>query len=113
MLHTSLIDLAICSGTRSDTGRLAFLRLRTLKLAALVHTGKLGPQHVVHTPITKAPTRLGYLNDLVAELNRRLVRLGRMAVTVAGEPHKAACSTLGQVMLGNHLSNGLAFDLWG
>jgi len=27
--------------------------------------------------------------------------------------HKAACSTLGQVMLGDHLYDGLAFDLWG
>lgn len=35
MLHTSLTVVASCSGTRSLAGRLAFLRLRTAKLAAL------------------------------------------------------------------------------
>ena len=64
-------------------------------------------------PVAKAPACLGNLHNLVAQILGCLIRLRRAAVTVAGEPHKAAGSTLVQVMLGNHLFDGLAFDLWG
>jgi hypothetical protein len=36
-----------------------------------------------------------------------------MAVTVAGEPHKAAGAALGQVMQFDHLADGAALGLWG
>ena len=58
-------------------------------------------------------TAYGDLDDLAAELLGHGVNLGWTAVTVAGEPHKTARMALGQVMLNNHLADGLALDLWG
>jgi hypothetical protein len=36
-----------------------------------------------------------------------------MAVTIAGEPHKATGAALGQIEPLDDLPDGLAFDLWG
>ena len=67
----------------------------------------------MNTPILKASAGLGDLHDLGAEFQGCLIRLGRVAVAVTGEPHKTARPALRQMMLGNHLSDGLALDLWG
>ena len=60
----------------------------------------------------KASTCVGDLHDLGAELQGCLISLGRVAITVAGEPHKTS-PALGQMMYSNHLSNRLALDLLG
>lgn len=52
-------------------------------------------------------------DDLALEILGHLVGLGWVALAVAGEPHKAARSALGQVMQLDQLADGLALGLWG
>ena len=79
----------------------------------MVHAGKLRAQQIVNAPVAKAPARLGNLDDLAREIFGHLVSLGWVAVTVAGEPHKAAGAALGQMVFHDHLADRFAFDLWG
>jgi len=78
-----------------------------------VNAGELGSQQVVDAPVAEAAPRMRDLDDLAAELLRRIVQLRRMAIDVAGEPHKTTRSALRQVMLAHHLADRLALDLWG
>ncbi|RYG55435.1 MAG: hypothetical protein EON56_05625 [Alphaproteobacteria bacterium] len=91
MLHTSLTVLASCSGTRSLTGRLDFLRL----------------------PIAEAPTCMRDLDDLAAELLRQGIGRGWIAIAVAGEPHKPAGASFAQIALLDHGGDGGTLGLWG
>jgi hypothetical protein len=81
--------------------------------AFVVHAGKLRAQQIVDAAVAKATARLGDLDDLAAQVFAHLVGLGWVAVTVAGEPHKAASPALGQVMQLDHLADGIALGLWG
>jgi hypothetical protein len=118
MLQTSLTVWASCSGTPSDAGRLTFLRRRTARFAALYSRYTrlwftVRTQQIVDASVAKAPARLGDLDDLAAQIFGHLVRLRRVAVTVSGEPHKAAGAALGQLVLDHQLADRFAFGLWG
>jgi hypothetical protein len=56
---------------------------------------------------------MGNLDNLAAQIFGHLIGLGWMAITVAGEPHKAAGAALGQVMQLDHLADGATLGLWG
>jgi Xaa-Pro aminopeptidase len=73
----------------------------------------LGTQQVVDTSVAKAATHMRDLHDLLVQIQRGLVSLRRMAVAVAGEPHKTARAAFGQMVLAHHAPNRLAPSLWG
>ena len=79
----------------------------------VVHAGKFRTQHIVDAPVAETPARMGGLDDLAREIFGHLVGLGWMAVTVAGEPHKATGVALGQVVLDHQLADRFALGLWG
>jgi hypothetical protein len=68
----------------------------------VVHVRKLWAQQIVNAPVAEAPASMGNLKDLAGQVLGHLVGLGWMAVTVAGESHKAAGAALGQVMQLDH-----------
>lgn len=69
----------------------------------LVDPGELRAQQIVNAPIAKAPAHMRDLHDLLVQLHGGLIGLRRMAVAVAGEPHKTVLpSHRGLVMTGVH-----------
>ncbi len=79
----------------------------------MVDARKCGAQQVVDAPIPEPPPDMRDLNDLAVQCRVERILLGRMAIAISAEPHEAARSALGQMMLADHLANGLAFDPWG
>ena len=79
----------------------------------VVDPGKLRAQQIVDAPIAKAATRMGDLHDLLVQLHGDLIGLRRMAVAVAGEPHKTARAAFGQMVFADHDPDRLAPGLWG
>ena len=71
----------------------------------VVDARELRAQQVVDSAIAEAAPSVRDLHDLAAELLGYLIRLGWMAVAVAGEPHK--------LMLGDQPADGRALGLWG
>ncbi len=65
------------------------------------------------TPLANASARLGERDDLARDISGHLVSLRWMPVTVAGEPHKAAGTALGQVVLRHHSRDRRTLGLWG
>jgi len=70
-------------------------------------------QNSGQAPVAKAPAHVRDLDDPTGQLARGGIGLGRMAVAVAGEPHKTARAALGQVVFFDHPADRLALDLWG
>ena len=68
---------------------------------------------VVGHPEEKAPAHLGDRDDLAAQVCGEWVNLRRVAVTLAGEPHKAAGAALGQMVLLHHSRDRRTLGLWG
>jgi hypothetical protein len=79
----------------------------------VVHPRKLLAQHVVDAPVAEPAAHQSRLPNLFTQAGVELAGLRRVAVAVAGEPHKAAGVPLREVMLFNHLSDGVAPRLWG
>ena len=63
--------------------------------ALVIDPGKLRAKQVVDAPVAKASTRMGDLFDFLVQLHGGLICLRRMAVAVAGEPHKTARAAFG------------------
>ena len=53
------------------------------------------------------------LDDLVADVLSHHIEPGRIAVAVAGEPHKRACASFAQIALLDHGGDGDTLGLWG
>ena len=81
--------------------------------ALVVDARELRAQKIVDAPVTEAAPYMSHLDDPARQLTRRGVCLGRVAVAVAGEPHKTARSALGQMVFVDHHGDRLAPDLWG
>ena len=79
----------------------------------LARDAPVGARHVLNAPVDKASARPGDLDDLAREIAGHLVGLGWMAVTVAGEPHKAAGAALAQLVLEHQSADRLGLGLWG
>jgi hypothetical protein len=56
---------------------------------------------------------MGDLHDLLLKFQRGLIGLWWVAVAVAGEPHKPARATLGQMVIAHHEPNRFALGLRG
>ena len=81
--------------------------------ALVVDARELRAQQIVDAPIAEAPAHVRDLDDPAGQLARGGISLGRVAVAVAGEPHKTTRAALGQVVLADHPGDRLALDLWG
>ena len=69
----------------------------------VVDPGELRAQQIVNASIAKAATHVRNLHDLLVQLHSGLIGLRRMAVAVAGEPHKTVLPPhRGLVMTGVH-----------
>ena len=79
----------------------------------MIDLGKCRAQEVMDAPIAEAPPYQGDFDDGGVQLLGLPVGNGRMAVAIAGEPHKATGAALGQIEALDHLPDGLALDLWG
>jgi len=66
-----------------------------------------------HAPIAEAPAHVRDLDDLAAELLGHGIDLRWVAVAVAGDPHKPACTPLAQIALLDHGGDGRTLGLWG
>lgn len=89
----------------ADT-RLGWLRCTGDRRVFVGHAGKVGAQHVVDAPIAEAPTRLGDLHDLGAQILARLAGSRWMTPAVAGQLHKPARAPLGYIALLGHDPDG-------
>jgi hypothetical protein len=56
---------------------------------------------------------MGDLHDLLVQFYSGLISLRRMAVAIAGEPHKTARTAFGQMVFADHDPDCLAPGLWG
>jgi len=81
--------------------------------AFVIDAWKLRTQQVVDAPVAEAATHMGDLHDLLAQIQRGPIDLRRVAVAVAGEPHKTARAAFGQMVLADHPRYCLAPGLWG
>ena len=79
----------------------------------MIDPGELRTQQIVDAPVAKAAAHMGDLHDLLVQLHGGLIGLRRMAVAVAGEPHKTARAAFGQMVLADHDPDRLAPGLWG
>jgi hypothetical protein len=61
----------------------------------VIDPGKLGPDHVVDSPVAEAPPFMGDLDDPSGKCAGRLVLLGRVAIGIAGKPHQTTGMPLG------------------
>jgi hypothetical protein len=79
----------------------------------VVHAGVLRAQQVVDAPIAEAPTRVRDLHDAGLQSLAHLVDLRWIAIILAGEPHKPARTSFGQIALVDHHGDGCALGLRG
>jgi hypothetical protein len=79
----------------------------------VVHARVLRAQQVMDAPIAEAPTRMRDLHDAGVQILGGLIALRRVSIAVAGEPHKPARTSLGQIALVVHHGDCCALGLRG
>jgi hypothetical protein len=112
---------ASCSGSRSETGRLAFRHLRTDRFAYWYRRrtrlwftpAKFWAQQVVDAPVAESPAHVGDLDELGTQGLVHLALLGWVRRSCSGRAPRGGRHGAGPGELIHHGCDRHALGLWG